>query len=113
MRKTLIFLCVAFFAFSFSAFAQPRPVDKTQTTTTVKPAPASFAAKYEGGMFGYSKKEEGTLKFDDDNSRFVFFGKDGKEKFAIPYKAMLVVFPQSQSVKSTTGTVVSTTTSAA
>lgn len=90
------------------AFAQPRPIDKTTTENkTVQPAPESFAAKYEGGVYGFSKKEEGTLKFDDGNERFVFLGKDGKEKFAIPYKSMLIIFPQSQKVQSTTGKVVS------
>ena len=59
-------------------------------------------------MFGYNKKEVGTLKFDDDNERLVFFGKDQKEKFHIPYKSVLVIYPQSKSVTSTPGHVVST-----
>ena len=108
MKKVLFFLALSLFACASIVSAQPRPVDTKPTTTTpVKPAPASFTAKYEGGMFGYSKREEGILKFDDDNSRLVFFGKDQKEKFAVPYKSMLIVTPQSQSVQSTTGKVVS------
>lgn len=107
MKRLLFFLALSLFALASIASAQPRPVDKTPTQAGVKPAPASFTAKYEGGMFGYSKREEGTLKFDDENSRLVFYGKDQKEKFAIPYKSMLVVTPQSQSVQSTTGKVVS------
>jgi hypothetical protein len=106
MKKLLIFLVLAFGAF-VAANAQPRPIETKQAPATVRPAPESFSAKYEGGMFGYSKKEEGTLKFDDGNLRLVFFGKDQKERFAIPYAAMNVVFPQSQSVQSTTGKVVS------
>ncbi|HMS40506.1 MAG TPA: hypothetical protein PKE69_09790 [Pyrinomonadaceae bacterium] len=105
MKKVILLLSLAF-CFSAISFAQVRPVESDKNKT-VRPAPASFAAKYEGGMFGFSKKEEGILKFDDDNSRLVFFGKDGKEKFGIPYKAMLVIFPQSQSVQSTAGKVVS------
>lgn len=108
MKKVLFFLALSLFVCASFVSAQPRPVDKTSPQTTpVKPAPASFTAKYEGGMYGFSKKEDGTLKFDDDNSRLVFFGKDQKEKFAIPYKSMLVIFPQSQSVQSTTGKVIS------
>jgi hypothetical protein len=109
MKKVILLLGIIVSAFSLNAFGQPRPVDKTAGTTIVppKPAPASFAAKYEGGMFGYAKKEEGTLKFDDDNERLVFFGKDQKEKFSIPFKAMLIISPQSQSVQSTAGKVVS------
>ncbi len=107
MKKVLFFLALSLFICTSFASAQPRPVDKTQTPTApVKPAPTSFTAKYDGGMFGYSKKEEGTLKFEDANSRLVFYGKDQKEKFSIPYKSMLVVFPQSKSVQSTTGKVV-------
>lgn len=88
-------------------FSQPRPVDKPAVPVTLsKPAPVSFEAKYEGGMFGYHEKETGSLKFDDENSRLVFFGKDQKEKFSIPYAAMLIVSPQSRSVTSNTGNVV-------
>jgi hypothetical protein len=106
--KKIFLLFSVIFCIASGAFAQVRPVEtKTEETKSVRPAPASFAAKYEGGMFGFSKKENGTLKFDDDNARLVFFGKDGKEKFGIPYKSLLVIFPQSKSVQSTTGRVVS------
>ncbi len=100
-------LFAAVLAFTFSAFvaAQPHPVDNTKTTT-IKKAPDSFEAKYEGGMFGYNEKVTGTLKFDDANNRLVFFGKDGKEKFAISYDSLLVIYPNSQSVQSPTGRVV-------
>jgi hypothetical protein len=57
-------------------------------------------------MFGYSEKEVGMLKFDDENQRLVFFGKDQKEKFHIPYKPVLLNYPQSTSLTSTTGHVV-------
>lgn len=107
MKKVMFFLALSLFACASIISAQPRPVDKTVKQTPVLPAPSSFVAKYEGGMYGFSKKEEGTLKFDDDNSRLVFYGKDQKEKFGIPYNSILIVTPQSQSVQSTTGKVVS------
>jgi hypothetical protein len=108
MKNALLIALFGVLAFVFNVAAQPRPVEtKPSQDTPVRPAPESFSAKYEGGMFGFSKKEEGTLKFEDVNERLVFFGKDGKEKFAIPYQSMLVVFPQSKSVQSTTGKVVS------
>jgi len=110
MKKTFLYMCVVFFAFSLNSFAQPRPVDRKNNApqnTAAAAAPASFAAKYEGGLFGFSEKQSGTLKFDDPNERLVFFGKDGREKFSIPYKAMIVVSPQSRSVRSTPGTVIS------
>jgi hypothetical protein len=102
--KKIILLLGVILCFSAVAFAQPRPVE---TQNTKKTAPASFAAKYEGGIFGYSKKEKGTLKFDDENSRFVFYGEDQKEKFMIPYKSMLVIYPSEKKVQSGTGRAIS------
>lgn len=87
--------------------AQPRPIDKPLSTPAKAQAPQSFEAKYEGGMFGFSDREVGTLKFDDENVRLVFYGADKKEKFSIPYDSLVVIYPQSKSVTSTTGTVVS------
>lgn len=103
--KKLSFIAIAVFASVLAVYAQPRPAE-TGTAVKAKPAPATFEVKYEGGLFGFSKKEAGTLKFDDDNERIVFLGKDGKERFGMPYKSLVVVSPQSQSVTSTTGNVV-------
>jgi hypothetical protein len=103
MRKT-IFLCLGLLTFSVAAFAQPRPVEKTPVPVVKKaPAPDSFVAKYEGGMIGFNRKEEGTLKFDDANERLVFSGKDGKETFALPYSAILIVAPNERKVQSGAG----------
>ncbi len=99
-------ITVTVFWLAFSAFAQPRPVDRAPASTGAEPAPASFEAKYEGGLFGFSKKEEGVLKFDDANERIVFSGKDGKERFGIPYEALVIISPQSRSVTSNTGNIV-------
>ena len=112
MRKLLYLFALSLFAGVITVSAQPRPIDKgtasVETKNTPKtPAPGSFAAKYEGGMFGFDEKQTGTLKFDDANQRLVFFGKNQKELFSVPYKSMLVVSPQSKSVRSTTGTVIS------
>jgi hypothetical protein len=38
-----------------------------------KLAQLSFKAKYEGGMFGFSEKETGTMKFDGSNQRLGLF----------------------------------------
>jgi hypothetical protein len=104
MRKVLFL--AAILALPVIASSQPRPADKAPSSVKKAPAPSSFSAKYEGGMFGFGKKQTGTLKFDDANSRFVFFGEDKKELFGIPYAAFLVIYPQSQAVTSTTGNVV-------
>lgn len=104
MKK--IFLAAALFALPMLAFGQPRKMDRSAPADKPDPAPVTFAAKYEGGMYGFSKRTVGTLKFDDTNSRIVFYGEDKKEMFGVPYSALLVIYPQSQSVTSTTGNVV-------
>jgi len=79
---------------------------QTTPTSSVDSTIKTVKAKYEGGMFGFSKSEKGNLKLDDESARLVFLSKDNKEKFSIPYGALLVVYPQSKSVTSTTGRVV-------
>ncbi|MBP6003805.1 MAG: hypothetical protein KA746_10260 [Pyrinomonadaceae bacterium] len=105
--KTILLVALITLCFAALAFGQPRPVDNSRSGEKAKPAPESFAAKYEGGMFGFNDKEAGTLKFDDANDRLIFFGKEQKEIFAIPYGSLLVIYPQSQSVTSTAGNVIS------
>ncbi|HJS23054.1 MAG TPA: hypothetical protein VJ751_01705 [Pyrinomonadaceae bacterium] len=53
---------------------EPEPADKSQTGKP-RPAPKSLKAKYEGGVFGYTKTMEGTLSFDDENNRLLFKDK--------------------------------------
>ncbi len=107
MKKILFVFALSLSFLTIAISAQPRPVDKNADDKVIPPAPASFEAKYEGGMLGYDDREKGTLKFDDVNERIVFYGKDNKEVFAIAYDAMLAISPQSQSVRSTAGTVIS------
>jgi len=107
MKRTIL-LSVAVLLFVSGIYAQPRPADRSTAPAASRAmAPASFSAKYEGGMFGFTDKESGTLRIDDANQRLVFFGKDNREKFGIPYKSLMVIYPQSRSVRSTTGSVVS------
>ncbi len=79
-----------------AAFAQGPRATATDTTqpagvSAPKPAPApqTFKAKYEGGIFGYNKKQDGTLSFDDANNRLVFRNKEQKEVLSIPYSAVM------------------------
>ena len=78
--------------------ATPRPA----------PAPASVKAKYEGGVVGY-RKSDGTLNFDDANSRLIFRDKTNRELFSIPYKAVVMAWPDTRSSTSTTGRVLAST----
>lgn len=107
MKKLIFSLALGLFAGVSIISAQPRPVDKTSTKTnqTVNRTKiSSVEARYEGGIFGYSEREKGTIKFDDENERLVFFSKeDNKELFSIPYKAILVVAPSNRKVQSGAG----------
>jgi len=106
--KQIFLLACLILGYSVVAFAQPRPTEKSETKSVNQTtAPSSVTAKYEGGMFGYEKKQEGSLKFDDANERLVFFGKDNKERFSIPYKAMTMIYTGTKSVRSGAGTAVS------
>jgi hypothetical protein len=82
-----------------AVYAQPRPVEKDTPTDATKSVPTappqSMKAKYEGGIFGYSKTIEGTLSFDDTNQRLLF-RKDKKELFFIPYNAVTSAFSDTQ-----------------
>jgi hypothetical protein len=87
---------------------RPRAVDPnaSKTVTKVAPAPQTVKAKYEGGVFGYRKTMEGTLTFDDDNSRLVF-KKDQKEVFFIPYSAITSAFADTQKRRPKAATIAS------
>lgn len=102
MKSPLITLVI--FLFATIAFAQPRPADKA--TGVPGNAPTSYEARYEGGLFGASKKETGTLTFDDPNERVVF-NREGKEMFSIPYAALIMVFPDSKDSVPQAGKVIS------
>lgn len=106
--KRIAVVCSLVICFSFAVFAQPRPAEKAQLPAMMATSETmSIAAKYQGGLFGFSEKETGVLKIDHDNERLVFFGKDKKEKFGIPYKSLMIVSPEAQVSTATTGKVLS------
>jgi hypothetical protein len=104
MKKRL-FIALALFIVPIAASAQPKPAE--QDAQVPANLPASFEARYEGGIFGSAGKEKGQLKFDDANLRVVFYKKDGKEMFGIPYDALVVIYPDSKEGVSKTGNVAS------
>ena len=84
------------------AFAQrpramdPQPTPTPAPTQAVKPAPKTVKAKYEGGVFGYTKTMEGTLTFDDGNNRLLFKDKKPPKEISIPYEAITSAFADTQ-----------------
>jgi hypothetical protein len=84
--------------------------DKVESTANVPPpapAPQTVNAKYEGGVFGYNKKMDGTLSFDDVNQRLVF--RDGKQKeiLFVPYNAITGAYGDTHAVRPSAATVAS------
>lgn len=105
MKKTLL-LSFFFLVSSIIAAAQPRPA--APSNNDVLSAPDSYEVRYEGGVFGASAKDRGTIKIDDANTRIMFVRKeDGKEMFTIPYDALMVVYPDSKDSVPQSGKVIS------
>lgn len=107
MNIKFSFLLFVLVIFSVSAIGQVRPVQTRNTSVAKVPdrtMQETIEAKYLGGLFGVSKKQHGTIKFDDINERLVFISKkEGKEVFSIPYTAIAVVYPSTKKVRSGTG----------
>ena len=116
MKRTTVLALAAVAGLAAAAApssAQRQKSVQTHPTATAQPgapkpppAPASVKAKYEGGMVGY-KKAEGTLNFDDANSRLVFRDKQGRELFPLAYNSLVMAWPDTKSRTSTAGRVVS------
>ena len=92
------------------AYAQrPRSMDPQPAgqTPAAKSAPKSVKAKYEGGVFGYTKTMEGTLTFDDTNNRLHFKDKKPPKEISIPYEAIMSAFADTQKRQPRAATVAS------
>ena len=79
--------------------------DNLTTMPTPPPAPASVKAKYEGGVFGYNKKMDGTVNFDNQNERFIFRDSKGKEILFIPYKSLTGAYGDTHKVRPAAATI--------
>ena len=96
-----------------AAYAQrPRTTSQdakdSSTSMPVPPAaPATVKAKYEGGVFGYNKRMDGTLNFDDTNQRLIFRDGKGKELLFIPYPAISGAYGDTHRVQPAAATVAS------
>ena len=95
--------------------AGQRPRSTTQDSATdvstnmpaPPPAPATVSAKYEGGVFGYTKKMDGTLNFDDATNRLIFRDEKGKEILFVPYAAISGAYGDTHRVQPAAATVAS------
>jgi hypothetical protein len=75
---------------------RPRSIEAEPTQKTTAPAPTTVKAKYEGGVFGYTKTMEGTLMLDDSNEQILFKEKNGAKQINIPYSALTSAFADTQ-----------------
>ncbi len=79
---------------------------KKPTSAAAATAPQNVRVKYEGGIFGYNKKQTGTLQFDDESSRLIFRDKTQKEYISIPYKSIAAAYADTQSRRPTAASVI-------
>lgn len=92
---------------------RPRPASQdSPAASTSMPAPPAapqtVKAKYEGGVFGYNKRVDGTLNFDDANGRLLFRDGKGKETgIFVPYKSITGAFGDTHRVQPAAATVAS------
>ena len=91
------------------AAQRPRTADDdpNQPAPPPAPAPPTVKAKYEGGIFGYTKKKTGKLTIDSANNRLVFSDDKDKEMFHIPFGSITGAYGDSRSVRPAAATVVS------
>jgi hypothetical protein len=98
MRFFSILVLVTAMSITVSA-QRPRTMDTSAEKTDktkVAPAPQTFKAKYEGGVFGHNHTMDGTLSFDDTNRRLLFRNKQQKEMLFVPYDAVTSAFADTQ-----------------
>jgi hypothetical protein len=110
MKSPIILSVGALLATVTLAPAQrPRSVTTQTPPSSTRPAqppsPTTFKAKYEGGVFGYNRKMNGTLSFDDTNNRLVFRDKEQKEVLSFPYSAVTSAYGDTRSVRPRSATI--------
>ncbi|MCO6511209.1 MAG: hypothetical protein J5I65_10505 [Aridibacter famidurans] len=107
MKRNLILAAIVVLFLASASYSQIRPAERTEDTQAESPIPENLPetieTEYQGGIFGFSDKEKGILKFDMTNERLIFADEAGKERFSIPFEAIKVVYPSQQKVRSGTG----------
>jgi hypothetical protein len=107
MRTVLTLLLVGLMLTGAVAQRPRTPEPEKDKASAPAPAPKSVKAKYEGGVFGYTKTMEGTLTFDDENERLTFKEKKPPKEIHIPYSAITSAFADTQKRQPRAATVAS------
>jgi len=105
-KSRLVFTAALMIVLAYAASGQrPRSINQNTdgsaktTTPAPPPAPQTVKAKYEGGVFGYNHKMDGTLSFDDPNQRLVFRNEKQKEILSVPYNAITGAYGDTHAVR--------------
>ena len=104
--KSLVLMLLIVIAPSAIMAQHPRSVEPGSKTKP-GPAPRTVKAKYEGGVFGYTKTMEGMLTLDDENRRLYFRKKNSETELHIPYDAIVSAFADVKKVQPAAATVAS------
>src|ERR1043166_6975005 len=106
LKLPIFAVCSVLLLLSAALGQRPRTLnDEPATPTKTAPAPSTFKAKYEGGVFGHPNKMSGTLTLDDANNRLVFRDGKQKERMSIPYKSLTGAYADTHSVRPAAATV--------
>ena len=107
--RTVLTLLLSVLMLTGAVAQRPRTMEPDQPTKAPAPpaAPKSVKAKYEGGIFGYTKAMEGTLTFDDENERLVFRDKKLPKEIHLPYDSITKAFADTQKRQPAAATVAS------
>lgn len=94
--------------FTVGAAQRPRSMDpESAQKSSTAPAPTTVKAKYEGGVFGYTKTMEGSLILDDANNQLLFKDRKSTKQINIPYSAVTSAFADTQKRQPAAATVAS------
>jgi len=97
--RTILTLLILGLMLTGAIAQRPRTIESDPAANKISApptAPPTVKAKYEGGVFGYTKTMEGTLTFDDANERLLFKDKTPPKEISIPYSAITSAFADTQ-----------------
>ena len=96
-------------ALLMGAYAQrPRSMETEPQQKPAPPAaPSTVKAKYEGGVFGYTKTMDGSLTFDDTNNQLLFKDRKTTKQIHIPYAVVTSAFADTKKRQPAAATVAS------
>lgn len=108
LKRTFLGALTLVLAITAALGQRPRAVteDTSQPAGPTTPPPPTIKAKYEGGVFGYPQKKDGTLTLDTLNTRLVFRDKQ-RELFSIPFGSITGAYSDTHKVQPAAATVAS------